>query len=1833
MALNVRGRGRGGAATRNKRWLNPEDGTRSHDGGKHVHEGGRTIAKPNVRRGGSRHADGNGGSASDSEQSTPTSVPASSTAFAGGLPPVGAQVPGFKTPIVNLWQGPEPDLTSEEDRERYYKAMMQAREQERLEAIALNLMDDGSARPLSESITRVGTCPDMCPRMERYRRQREHQINSWEVAAAPVTLTASGARERWGFKHIDHVRAVKAYERAIGDRTLPSDLRPLPVLMRTLDYLFHDLLPRGGFHDTQAFIRDRTRACRTDMKLQNMTGAAYCDMVNRCARYHLLALHVERRSESENFSVALEDQLMSNCFQDLKENRIEHRTRVDPQWVDPTEVEMRLYHVLVHTRDTEERSDIVPPHIASHTLFQLAHHFRKHVQRISAPIHKSSKLKADAEAMQIFNGILTELRKDEETNRVTIYLVACILEHLFGSECLDEGDVEAIRDGLPYEDIIDNVPWFRAHADEARQAGFRIPAKALEDNPDGSATEQQQLPTIIVSNGPQEQLPPTDVAGSFLSRIGPKVPDEEETGVEGEGDFEEGDGCTEDGQEYDIGDGGEEADGEEGDGEFIEDNASDGSEREVDREDQQDQLADDYTGEEPKAQSQSTSVAPQTTVFGLPSGLFGSSGSGTNAFGGASSVFGSKTNAFGGTSSVFGSAFQSKTSAFGHAQPTSVFNKLSTSNSAPSSSTLGASSTFGAPSGVFGSASSISTPTAVAEVNTAPSSEPVANQTLAGESAVTAQESLVVFEPTKQASLPPTSATSPSIFTSVGSSSVSNTSSPSLLCFASATVPPPTDVQGAPKPPFSNSSLSPAPAPASSTFTSYTVTTPTGGFTSGKSDGAASSFFAASTTPLASATSANPLFGGRPPSQIFGTSHWSTPVPTLPTTSTALSAEGEPSGGNPLFGGKSPAQIFGSNVVSSFPFKPSAPSTSSTPVETSRSVAASVSSQTIVKPTSSTLNPRAAPFALPSSVSTPHVNAPRIPSPLRVSTSVANMKTSSAAEEPNQASLVKLPEAPRLKSIDLPPMTPTTAGPSTPGSLNTSFSFPPTSTPKSNLLFDGTMSGAPSPSANMSTFPSFDASTSLSSFKRTSPVARNPQLSRLQTTFTNTSPSRADPGTPGLLSPLVVSSPSASFPNAPFTSRETASDAKPSVASTASISKSLIKSVAVDPTNVEVSSEDMLEKAQTMARRGRLVKECFERWLGRTKERIAYWDAREAGDKYSAKIRSSRSVSAISSRRSSSSPKPTPSILPRKRLASRRKSRPSLPLVTDDELAKRFKANHEEHHRRWAPGTFLQSVRRRVSHLLPRRPETQNRLLMSASPTLANGSPSVLEDASTDIPFSARPEVIGALYDGMDRWSIWFSMNLDNDGTAIWVERKFDVPAAGRWASPTVFEIPFNAQRTSEPGHPGLIVFECTPIPAGTDELEKKYVVLDDCARLRDVIQALPPRRYYNPSLFIISWTDNKRTPIEKDMSEMAIDGQIQAYVDGSELESYTVFAITDATLDVDTKFSEALKSLVLDVKGRMAQIVSLRGLYKMFDQLIESFVADWLRRSANGQEHDWLLYAHLIRSLCVLLAQAGRMMHSILNAHGQPPAEFPPVKETILSSSSDDVSPYTWASTWLSAFSSPRRTQRIRDELFTNQRLGRDFPVRIFIDHIRELAFDQIIESAGLDAESNKRVHVLAADLIAAKKEFFDIVETNATEMERQAQKAELLRKTEMHSVSPKRPNSAEVDGVSSKRRRTKGFIASQSYVNASTLSSNGSSALKNGSASYAYGISELASHHVGSRLALPPAGHSSLEGSDASMFVEPRTSPTKDAASKPVVTTAMLKALTKNMREKYAG
>ena len=136
---------------------------------------------------------------------------------------------------------------------------------------------------------------------------------------------------------------------------------------------------------------------------------------------------------------------------------------------------MRIYHRLLHIRDQIERQDGIPEHILNHPAFQLVTDFRLQVQAASGKITKRSTLIVDGEGMRIFGRLVGVLK--EMGNTIMIYLVACIMERLFGADTIE--DIEALRGGLSLPDIIDGK-------------GERAPEIAEIGEPDSEMLEDEQ---------------------------------------------------------------------------------------------------------------------------------------------------------------------------------------------------------------------------------------------------------------------------------------------------------------------------------------------------------------------------------------------------------------------------------------------------------------------------------------------------------------------------------------------------------------------------------------------------------------------------------------------------------------------------------------------------------------------------------------------------------------------------------------------------------------------------------------------------------------------------------------------------------------------------------------------------------------------------------------------------------------------------------------------------------------------------------------------------------------------------------------------------------------------------------------------------------------------------------------------------------------------------------------------------------------------------------------------------------------------------------------------
>jgi len=152
---------------------------------------------------------------------------------------------------------------------------------------------------------------------------------------------------------------------------------------------------------------------------------------------------------------------------------------------------MRVYHRLIHIRDQKERHEDIPHHILDNPVFTLITKFRQHVQEKSAPITKVSQLSVGDDGMVIFTQLAQVLQ--EQNNTVMVYLIACILERLFGKGAIQD-DLELIRGDLSISNIIDGVSLPRETVQEERKDLFEEIDVDEESQPFVERTEQGELP-------------------------------------------------------------------------------------------------------------------------------------------------------------------------------------------------------------------------------------------------------------------------------------------------------------------------------------------------------------------------------------------------------------------------------------------------------------------------------------------------------------------------------------------------------------------------------------------------------------------------------------------------------------------------------------------------------------------------------------------------------------------------------------------------------------------------------------------------------------------------------------------------------------------------------------------------------------------------------------------------------------------------------------------------------------------------------------------------------------------------------------------------------------------------------------------------------------------------------------------------------------------------------------------------------------------------------------------------------------------------------------------
>ncbi|WFD08262.1 actin cytoskeleton and mitosis protein [Malassezia vespertilionis] len=280
------------------------------------------------------------------------------------------------------------------------------------------LPDPDKPGALEHASKLVGTCEEMCPEYERVERQLQKELDRLEMV--PGTSDA------------DPGAAVKIYRRPAAGRELPlpEEVRPARVLQKTLDYLFHVLLPAAPcdptFANVQPFLWNRTRAIRQDFIVQNDTGRVAIACHERIARYHILCLHWKGGVGAEGWSEQQELEQLRKTLRSLMEYYADQHKLGR---ASPNEPEFRAYNLLLHARDPEtlREVELLPRAVFRAEPLQLAVQLRALAQR-SNILEKRGTPRNTAATLNFFTRYFDVLR-----GMHAWYLLACLAEHMFVS--------------------------------------------------------------------------------------------------------------------------------------------------------------------------------------------------------------------------------------------------------------------------------------------------------------------------------------------------------------------------------------------------------------------------------------------------------------------------------------------------------------------------------------------------------------------------------------------------------------------------------------------------------------------------------------------------------------------------------------------------------------------------------------------------------------------------------------------------------------------------------------------------------------------------------------------------------------------------------------------------------------------------------------------------------------------------------------------------------------------------------------------------------------------------------------------------------------------------------------------------------------------------------------------------------------------------------------------------------------------------------------------------------------------------------------------------------
>lgn len=185
----------------------------------------------------------------------------------------------------------------------------------------------------------IGRLQNMCSASEIQERIESNEIHRLECYV--------------GTNEPDLSRCVKKYRRSDAGKANanPDEVRPPHVLLKTLDYLFSEILDEqmGSLISIYSFLRDRTRAIRNDLSIQGDHGDEAVQIVERICRFHLMCHHELCEEDKELFDRQQNYQQISNCLLTLNHF---YADRAAENVESSNESEFLSYQLLIFVSDT-----------------------------------------------------------------------------------------------------------------------------------------------------------------------------------------------------------------------------------------------------------------------------------------------------------------------------------------------------------------------------------------------------------------------------------------------------------------------------------------------------------------------------------------------------------------------------------------------------------------------------------------------------------------------------------------------------------------------------------------------------------------------------------------------------------------------------------------------------------------------------------------------------------------------------------------------------------------------------------------------------------------------------------------------------------------------------------------------------------------------------------------------------------------------------------------------------------------------------------------------------------------------------------------------------------------------------------------------------------------------------------------------------------------------------------------------------------------------------------------------------------------------------------------